>query len=72
VGAVKDLQANLRNPMSLELEKVVIVPNGIICVTCRAQDGFGGLNVEHAVLLADDALEPSGAPGFRKAWHAGG
>ena len=58
--------------MSLELEKVVIVPNGIVSVTGRAQNGFGGLNVEHAVLLADDTLEPSGAPGIRKAWLAGG
>jgi len=46
------LKTSLRNPDSFKLADygVLVMPNDAICFTYRAQNGFGGLNVEHAVM----------------------
>ena len=43
VGVVK---ASLRNPDSLSVRQVTVLQNGTICMTCSAQNGFGGMNVK--------------------------
>jgi hypothetical protein len=50
IGAAS-LKAAVRNPDSLKLEKVLGMDDGTICYEYRAQNGFGGLNREFAVLL---------------------
>ena len=40
-----------RNPDSVKFSRVFVTENGTACYLWRAQNGFGGMNVEHAVLL---------------------
>lgn len=42
---------SMRNPDSLTLESVLGMKDGTICYRYRAQNGFGGMNREFAVLL---------------------
>ena len=48
--ALKTIYAQLRNPSSFQLLSVTIAADGTACYEYRAQNGFGGLNVEHAVM----------------------
>jgi len=51
-AAVNDLRNKVRDPDSFVLERAWIMPNkwgGILCVTYRAKNGFGGYNRELAV-----------------------
>ena len=48
--AVASLKRSLRNPDSLSLEDVLVDDEAKhVCITYRAQNGFGGLNAEHVV-----------------------
>jgi hypothetical protein len=49
VGAAS-LRNAMRNPDSFQLSSVLIMPDKSVCYQYRAQNGFGGLNVEYAVL----------------------
>lgn len=51
VGA-KTLRSSMRNPDSFSLMSVHIKNNGATCYRYRAQNGFGGMNLEFAVLVA--------------------
>ena len=44
------LKSSMRNPASFQLIKVFAMPNGAYCYEYRAQNGFGGMNVELSVL----------------------
>jgi hypothetical protein len=50
VGAAS-LYAAARNPDTLKFESVLGMDDGTICYEYRAQNGFGGMNRERAVLL---------------------
>lgn len=50
VMGAKSLRAAMRNPESFKLASVHVKTNGAICYTYRAQNGFGGMNLESAVL----------------------
>ncbi len=50
LGAASIYKA-MRNPESLKLESVLGMKDGTICYEYRAQNGFGGMNREFAVLL---------------------
>ena len=61
------LRDHMRNPDSFKLSKVWVVddstaPNtkGTVCYTYRAQNGFGGLNVETAAVIDDVLRLPGG------------
>ena len=48
--SAKALKASLRNPGSLDFEEILANDDGsVICMTYRAQNGFGGLNLERVV-----------------------
>jgi hypothetical protein len=48
--AAKALNGSLRNPDSLSFEQILVNSDGsVICMTYRAKNGFGGMNVEHVV-----------------------
>jgi hypothetical protein len=57
----------MRNPASFELMEVGLSPAGAACYTYHAQNGFGGLNVEQAVI--GKGFKTSGQPGFEDAWN---
>jgi hypothetical protein len=44
------LRKSMRNPDSFKLESVLVTMKGVVCYEYRAQNGFGGMNVEFAVL----------------------
>jgi hypothetical protein len=63
---------SMRNPKSFELVSVLAMPSGAVCYRYRAQNGFGGLNVEQALLLKDGSrIKTSSMDGFRSAWAGG-
>ena len=49
--AVKQLRASMRNPDSFKLTKALLMNSGTVCYEFRSQNGFGGMNSGHAVLL---------------------
>jgi hypothetical protein len=62
--AAKALKASLRNPDSLSFEEILANDDGsVICATYRAQNGFGGMNIEHIVFKDG---EPSQS---HASWH---
>jgi hypothetical protein len=64
-GAIA-LRKAMRNPDSFKLESVHVVESGAVCYQYRAQNGFGGTNLEFAVL-------PPGAQRFNfnaSGWNA--
>jgi hypothetical protein len=53
--AARAVKASLRNPDSLSFEQILANDDGsVICLTYRAQNGFGGMNVEHVVFKDGD------------------
>lgn len=48
--SAKALKASLRNPGTLEFSEILANDDGsVICMTYRAQNGFGGMNLERVV-----------------------
>lgn len=63
--AAKAVKASLRNPDSLSFEQILANDDGsIICLTYRAQNGFGGMNIEHTVFKDGDPSQSHAS------WHA--
>lgn len=63
------VKKSLRNPDSLKAESVIVTEALAVCATYRAQNGFGGMNVEQAVMSADQTQAMmTGQPGFAKLW----
>ena len=63
--AAKAVKASLRNPDSLSFEQILASDDGnIICLTYRAQNGFGGMNIEHVVFKDGDPSQSHAS------WHA--
>lgn len=63
--AAKAVKASLRNPDSLSFEQILANDDGsIICMTYRAQNGFGGMNIEHVVFKDGDPSQSHAR------WHA--
>ena len=50
------LKESMRNPDSFKLSSAFFMPNNAVCYQYRAQNGFGGMNVEEAVLTPKNAL----------------
>ncbi len=50
------LRKAMRNPDSFQLSQVLLMPDGAVCYDYRAQNGFGGMNREYAVLTASGRL----------------
>jgi hypothetical protein len=44
------LRWGMRNPETFSLETATLMPDGSVCYSYRAQNGFGGMNRQHAVL----------------------
>jgi len=63
--AAKAVKASLRNPDSLSFEQILANDDGsVVCLTYRAQNGFGGMNIEHVVFKDGDPSQS------HSSWHA--
>jgi hypothetical protein len=60
------LRSAMRNPDSFHLAQVLEMPK-VLCYKYRAGNGFGGMNVEHAVLVGG-RLQRESADGPPQAW----
>ena len=49
VDGAATLQKAMRNPESFNLSSAILLKTGTVCYTYRAQNGFGGMNIENAV-----------------------
>lgn len=69
--AVAVVKRSMRNPESFQLIQVLVMPaTGATCIEYRAQNGFGGMNVEHAIARKGQ-LTIENSDGFQRAWNAG-
>lgn len=46
---VEAVKSSLRNPDSFTMSSVIYMKDGSICMSYRAQNGFGGMNVANSV-----------------------
>lgn len=67
-AALKALRASLRNPDSFKLSQALSMPRDAVCLEYRAQNGFGGLNLERALVHGDSLILES-ADNFSGAWN---
>lgn len=66
----RTLKSSMRNPDSFKLAQVLITGDGAVCVTYRAQNGFGGMNLASAVLPANGkGAKDQSEPGFQRLWN---
>lgn len=61
----------MRDPESFKLESALVINGtGAVCYDYRARNGFGGLNVGHAVLSPDGkTFKTNEEDGFTKLWN---
>lgn len=66
----RSLESQARNPDSFELMEAWANPKtGAVCLKYRAQNGFGGMNIERAGLREGDTnIMTDGHPDFEKLW----
>jgi hypothetical protein len=65
----KQLRASMREPDSFKLDTVWVTDNGAVCYQYRARNGFGGMNVEQAVMSPKLQFRTSDQPGFAQLWN---
>jgi hypothetical protein len=63
------LKKAMRNPASFDLSQVLAMKDGAVCYEYRAQNGFGGFNVERAVLSPKGKFKGSDDEGFAGLWN---
>lgn len=69
-GGMRLLKMNMRDPSSFQLESAVLMDSKAICYTYRARNGYGGLNLEHAVLNHEGtAILTEQMNGFAATWN---
>jgi hypothetical protein len=64
-----ELRSAMRNPASFEMVSVLQMPDKTVCYAYRAQNGYGGLNLEHAVLTSKGQLLAGDTDARRTAWN---
>ncbi len=68
VRGAKRLYDSMRNPDSFKLGETLIMGDGAVCYDYRAQNGFGGMNVGHAVLTPSGQFKSDESSGFGALW----
>lgn len=64
------LKSAMRNPESFRLESVHVSDAGVACIEYRAQNGFGGMNRESALIGNGHAATSADKPGdFARVWN---
>src|SRR5579862_9905866 len=63
------LKNAMRNPDSFKLSSALVMSTGSVCYLYRAQNGFGGVDVGHAVFTATGNFKTDESDGFATLWH---
>jgi hypothetical protein len=67
----KTIREGARNPSSFTLASAIVMESGAACIEYRAQNGFGGMNLEQAVISADGTkAKKTGDSGFNSLWNS--
>jgi hypothetical protein len=67
---VLGIKKSLRNPDSFEAESVLVTEAGAVCAVYRAENGFGGISIEKAVMnAAQTKMIGSNDAGFADLWN---
>lgn len=66
---VAGLRDSMRDPQSFTLAWMTYMPSGAICAEYRARNGFGGLNVEHALETPGGAVRAGDFADFAAEWN---
>lgn len=66
-GGAITLRKAMRNPDSFKVSQALQTSEGSVCYIYRAQNGFGGMNVGHAVVFQNHLIDESGI-GFSDVW----
>jgi hypothetical protein len=69
VAGAKQLRNAMRNPNSFKLGETLIMDDGAVCYDYRSQNGFGGMNVGHAVLSPSGQFKTDELNGFTAMWN---
>lgn len=70
VEGADGIRRAMRNPDSFVAAGIVHNPqSGMICYEYRAQNGFGGMNTEYAILKSDREFIYQASSGFSKVWN---
>lgn len=69
VLGAKTLRKAMRNPDSFKLSQVLIMADGSVCYEYRAQNGFGGMNIGHAVLDSSGKFRTDEMSAFTATWN---
>lgn len=56
IGAARALRSTMRNPDSFSVISARLVGSDLVCFQYRAQNGFGGMNVEQAAVWGSTTL----------------
>lgn len=62
------LRNTARDPESFKLAEVLSMPKGAACLDYRARNGFGGMNLESAVVVGMK-FKTKGSDGFTDMWN---
>lgn len=66
-GGAVTLRNAMRNPDSFKVSQALQMSDGSVCYAYRAQNGFGGMNVGHAVVFQERLVDESAAD-FSETW----
>jgi len=69
IAGAKQLQQSMRNPDSFKLTQVLIMEDGAVCYDYRSQNGFGGMNLGHAVLSPKGQFKANESSGLTSLWN---
>jgi hypothetical protein len=69
VAGARQLKASMRNPDSFKLGEISVMNDGAVCYDYRAQNGFGGMNVGHAVLAPNGKFKSNDSDGYASLWN---
>lgn len=63
------MRSAMRNPDSFKLIQVILMPSGVACFDYRAENGFGGMNRDQAVLYHRTKIVADDDPRFPALWN---
>ena len=66
IGAARALRRSMRNPDSFSVISARAIGSDLVCFRYRAQNGFGGMNVEEAAVWGE---MPIAGPAFTAEWQ---
>ncbi len=69
VAGAKQLMGAMRNTDSFKLSNALLMGNGTVCYEYRAQNGFGGMHLGHAVLTEKGTIRTNEMEGGTKLWN---